>query len=253
MNILLINKNPVVSRLLSLCTRDASIELEELESIEACKRDKYDVVFVDEAVYEGKVQKLNEYLSLEKKVLFTHTNITTSDFDVVIQKPFLPSEILEVLERLNDKQEKEEEDTRSTQVLDSNEVEKIKELLEVNEMDYNSSDEVLSDEEYESRKIKVIKEQLIAEGLEIVEEFEVDKSSTSWKLSEEENLFLDKVKRKKMKNKSDKKKNKHLAHKKDDLIVQAVEIAMRTLKKKQRKKLLNGKEIEIKIKLEGKI
>jgi len=259
MHILLINKNPVVSRLLSLCTHNESLKLEEIKEIESCKRNSYDVVFVDEAAYEGKIQKLNESLKVEKKVLFTHTDTSTNDFDVVIQKPFLPSEILEVLESVMDKEDtSEEEQIHANQVLDSNEVEKIKELLEINEMDHDSSEEVLSDAEYEARKIKAIKEQLIAEGLEIVEEkeiledFEVDKSSTEWKLSEEENVFLDKVKKKKNKIKSAKKKNKQLAHKDDDLIIQAVELAMRTLKKKQRKRLLKGKEVEITIKLEGK-
>jgi len=257
MHILLINKNPVVSRLLSLCTRNESLKLEEIKEIESCKRESYDVVFVDEAAYDGKIQKLNESLKVEKKVLFTHTGIRTNDFDVVIQKPFLPSEILEVLESVMNKEDtSEEEQIHANQVLDSNEVEKIKELLEINEMDYDSSEEVLSDAEYEARKIKAIKEQLIAEGLEIVEEkeiledFEVDKSSTEWKLSEEENVFLDKVK--KNKNKSAKKKNKQLAYKEDDLIIQAVELAMRTLKKKQRKRLLKGKKVEVTIKLEGK-
>jgi len=263
MNILLINNNPVVSRLLSLCTRDESIILEEIIKIGECKRDNYDIVFIDESSYKGKVQNLNEYITTEKKVLFTHTDMSVLDFDVLIQKPFLPSQILEVLESLDDKQDVSHEEvedvkTAGTEVLDGNEVEKIKELLEMNEMDYDNSNEVLSDEEYEARKVKVIKEQLIADGLEIVEEneileeYEVDKSSKSWKLSDEEDAFLDNVKRKKIKNKSANKKNKKLAHKEDDLIVQAVEMAMRTLKKKQRKQLLKGKEVEITIKIEGK-
>jgi hypothetical protein len=257
MNILLVNKNPVVSRLLSFCTRDASIELEEVEEVERCSRDRYDVVFVDEASYIGSAKNLSQYPSLKKRVLFTHTDITSSDFDMLIPKPFLPSEILDIFESLSEHHNKEES-LKPAQVLDNSEVEKIKELLEENEIDYDSSDEILSDEELEARKVKAIKEQLIAQGLEIVEEkeileeLEVDSPSESIKLSDEENLFLDKVKRKKMKNRSSKKKSKHLAHKKDDLIVQAVEIAMRSLKKKQRKKLLNGKEIKIKIKLEGK-
>jgi len=260
MNILLINNNPVVSRLLSLCTRDESIILEEIIKIGECKRDNYDIVFVDESSYKGKVQNLNEYLTIEKKVLFTHTDMSIFDFDVLIEKPFLPSQVLEVLESLENKQDELQEElekgkTAKTQVLDGNEVKKIKELLEMNEMDYGSNDEVLSDEEYEARKVKVIKEQLIADGLEIVEEkeileeIEIDHSDKAWKLSTEENLFLEQVK---IKNKSTKKIKKKLAHKKDDLIVQAVEMAMRTLKKKQRKQLLKGKEVEIIIKLEGK-
>lgn len=261
MNILLINNNPVVSRLLMLCTRDESMILEEIRDLNEIKRDSYDIVFVDEALYEGKVQNLSGYVTTQKKVLFTNIDSSLSTFDVVIQKPFLPSQVLEVIESLNDKknqQEQEEDNAQKTQVLDDNEVEKIKELLDMNEMDYDSSDEILSDEAYESRKIKVIKEQLIAEGLEIVEEkemlddFDVDAHDDEGELSNEDNLFLDKVKRKKMKNKSTKKKKKKLAHKEEDLIVQALEIAIRTLKKKQRKQLLKGKEVEITIRLEDR-
>ncbi len=259
MNILLINNNPVVSRLLSLCTRDKSIILEEIIEIEESKHDMYDIVFVDESSYKGKAQNLNEYLTIKKKVFFTHTNMSSLDFDVFIQKPFLPSQILEVIESLeNKKDELVEEKMAKTQVLDGDEVEKIKELLEMNEKDDDSSDEVLSTEEYEARKVRVIKEQLLADGLEIVEEKEIlceigeDTSDDAWKLSSEDNLFLEQVKRKKTKNKSSKKVKKKLAHKKDDLIVQAVEIAMRTLKKKQRKQLLKGKKVEVVIKIEGK-
>lgn len=259
MNILLINNNPVVSRLLMLCTRDESMILEEIRDLNEIKRDSYDIVFVDEALYEGKVQNLSGYLTTQKKVLFTNIDSSLSTFDVVIQKPFLPSQVLEVLDSLTDKQnELEEDNARKTRVLDDNEVEKIKELLDMNEIDHDSGDDVLSDEEYESRKIKAIKEQLIAEGLEIVEEkeilddFDVDAPDYEGELSTEDNLFLDKVKRKKIKNKSTKKKKKKLAHKEDDLIVQALEMAIRTLKKKQRKQLLKGKEVEITIRLEDK-
>jgi hypothetical protein len=258
MHILLINNNPVVSRLLSFCFQKETIVLEEIEDIDACKRDTYHIMFVDEALYDEKVQRLKETMTIQKTVIFTHTDVDSSDFDLAIQKPFLPSQILEVVESLNDRTDVlDEENPAETQVLDSNEVKKIKDLLEVND---NVNDEVLSEEEYEARKIKAIKEQLIEEGLEIVEEKEImeefevgkisdDKFSNVWKLSEEENQFLDKVKRKK--NKSKKKINKQLAHKDDDLIVKAVEIAIRTLTKKQRKKLLKGKEIEIVIKLKG--
>jgi len=168
MHILLINNNPVVSRLLSFCLKKETIVLEEIEDIESCKRDKYHIVFVDEALYDEKLQRLKDTMTIQKTVIFTHTLMDSSHFDVAIQKPFLPSQILEIVESLN------EESPASTQVLDSNEVEKIKALLEVNEKEYKSSDETLNDEEYEARKIKAIKEQLIEDGLEIVDERERD-------------------------------------------------------------------------------
>ena len=127
---------------------------------------------------------------------------------MTIQKPFLPSQIIEVLESMKDielssdvaegvleevestlddtvifplasnessDQEMEvvtsEEEDVSQEILDAREIEKIKELLDMDEED--TQEKSWSDEAYEKRKMEVIKEQLIAEGLEIVEEDEI--------------------------------------------------------------------------------
>jgi hypothetical protein len=102
----------------------------------------------------------------------------------------------------------------------------------------------------------VIKEQLIADGLEIVDENEIveelsislDGTLGSVKKSEK--------KAKKKKSKKSKKKNKAKKLKFTDetmeTIEDAVEMAMASITKKQMKKLLKGKEIEVKIKLEDK-
>jgi len=58
MKILLININPVVSRLLALCTRDEYIDLDEVVSADAVEKFSYDIVFVDEASYVDDVQDL---------------------------------------------------------------------------------------------------------------------------------------------------------------------------------------------------
>jgi len=48
--ILLINANPVVSRLFALCTRDEHIQLDEAEDIKEAETGKgYDLLFVDDA------------------------------------------------------------------------------------------------------------------------------------------------------------------------------------------------------------
>ena len=70
MNILLINTNPVVSRLFSLCVNDKSMILEEVDNAIDIVRGDYEIVFVDEGSYEGDVLKLNEKLTIGKKVLY---------------------------------------------------------------------------------------------------------------------------------------------------------------------------------------
>lgn len=281
MNILLINENPVVSRLLVLCARDGHITLEEVESIGEIKHEYYDVVFIDEGSYEGEVLSLSDNVSIGKKILLSNADVEISDFDMTIKKPFLPSQIIEVLESIEvndetadkkknrvsifplsaDSQKKvadaDEDLLSDTQVLDSDELEKIKSLLEMDD-EIEMTHEELSEEEIQKRKVEAIKEQLKAEGLEIVgEEDIVDELSSEDEIIIFSNDDKDKVgkKNKKKSRKDEKKKtkkNKELDFTKEELerIEDAVQVAVATLKRKQMKKLLKGKEVEMRIKLE---
>jgi hypothetical protein len=255
MHILLININPVVSRLISLCMRESHINLEEVQNVVAVARDRYDVVFVDEASYVEEIQELLENLIMRKKVFLSSSNDVSDEarlFDSIIKKPFLPSQITAVLESLEeddtftevpsifplssdeesveDEEDVdeivEEDEQEGNEVLDSNEIEKIKALLD---MDEENIEEV-SDEEYESRKIEVIKQQLIADGLEIVDEDEYVE-------------FLGK-KSKKNKVKKSKKEQKIKKNKKQDeetfTFEEALIAAVEGMKVKKIKKLLKG-------------
>lgn len=282
MNILLININPVVSRLLTLCTRDEHIVLDEVVSAEAVEKVSYDIVFVDEASYLDDVKALLEELKARKKVFISYNSEPIRGFDETIKKPFLPSQIINIIENvdmtdsavseeensveksisifpLSTEEESVEEEVlpaifplsedeedvddileleedAGTKILNSDEIEKIKALLDMDdEVTVNEDDALLSEDEYEARKVKVIKEQLIADGLEIVEENEILEQ-------------LDKKKKSKKKNKQ----KKETAFNEDELsrIEDAVVIALGKMKPKKIKKLLKGKEIEVKIKLE---
>jgi hypothetical protein len=130
-----------------------------------------------------------------------------------------------------------------TEILNSNEIEKIKALLDMDD-EIDLHDELLSDDEYEARKVKVIKEQLIADGLEIVEEDEIVEELSSVALDALEDIDEQIDKKKKSKKKT--------LFNDDELsrIEDAVVVALEKLKPKKIKKLLKGKKIEIKIKLE---
>ena len=310
MNILLVNDNPVVSRLLALCTREEHMVLEEVTGVNTIRHESYDVVFVDESSYEADVLNLSDILTIGKKVLLSNTDVEINDFDITIQKPFLPSQIIEILENieeaddvLDEHMEEEEQDEQDeeivsifplateteeieevdvlndspqelkeepklsdTQVLDADELEKIKALLDMDE-EIEEVQEELSEEELETRKVEAIKEQLIADGLEIVGEEEiVDELSAEDEVlifssaNDENEEAAAKKSKKHKKTKSYKKKDKKAKKKskksidfsEEDLehIEDAVQVAMATLKRKQMKKLLKGKEIEVTIKLE---
>lgn len=290
MKILLINTNPVVSRLLTLCIRDKHTVLDEVESADAVKNVQYDIIFVDEASYVDKIKTLLEKSKARQKVFISYSAESVVGFDETIKKPFLPSQIINVIDNVDmsvpyEKEEefveennisifplsseKEsveeealpdifslpiedeevddvlelEEDARP-EILNSDEIEKIKALLDMDdEIAENEDDALLSEDEYEARKVKVIKEQLIADGLEIVEENEIveELSITALDTYKEIDKQLDKNKKK-----------KETGFSEDELsrIEDAIVMALNKMKPKKIKKLLKGKKTEIKIKLE---
>ena len=112
MNILLINTNPVVSRLISLCMREDNTVLEEITEVSAARLDSYDIIFVDDASCVDNVRQLLQNMTSVKKVLLLGNNILedlTENFDEVIKKPFLPSDIRSAIAKLYHAEEKLEE------------------------------------------------------------------------------------------------------------------------------------------------
>ena len=290
MHILLINANPVVSRLLVLCTRDETVVLDEVATVEHVKSNAYDIVFVDEASYGRDVADLLVTLGAIKKVFISYRSDDMRGFDMTIKKPFLPSQITDIIKELevseveppikeetplieNDKNDEdiphifplssddeiveEIEELPEPSVLDGDEIEKIKALLEMDDEEVVS--EMLSEEALEARKVELIKEQLIADGLEIVEENQIveelslglDGTLNKHSEPKAKTQKLKKIKIKKEKQKKESKSKKiKFTEENMERIEYAVEMAMSTMTKKQMKKLLKGKKIAVSIKLE---
>jgi hypothetical protein len=264
MNILLINTNPVVSRLISLCTRDDDTVFEEVTDANLIMLDRYDIVFVDDASYVDGLKDALTNLMIRKKVFLSSKNVNEDSldhFDEVIKKPFLPSQITAVLESLDEtendtekiveehfifplsveeernedeivQEEPKKEKPKKEEVLDRNEIERIKALLEDNDLELEPV-EIEHDIDYEARKVEVIKQHLEADGLEIVNEDEYVKT-----LSKKSK----KVKHKKSKKKKEKKKNEETFTFEEALIA-----AVEGMKVKKIKKLLKGADVTIKI------
>lgn len=278
MHILLINTNPVISRLLALCTRDESIILEEVSSVSSLRRKQYDIVFVDEESYKDEILDMDRYISTAKKILFSNENVQLSPFEMTIQKPFLPSEIIALLDSVEENDvvyeksskqgfifplatetiESDREANEVTQVLDADEIEKIKTLLDMEE---DTESDLLNEDDIEARKIEVIKEQLIADGLEIVDENEiVDELSMQdtikiFDIHENENSNKNKkIKQSKEKKRKSPKKKKNIKYTEAQRVAieDAVQVAIGKLKRKKMKKLLKGKEVKLHIQLEAK-
>jgi hypothetical protein len=274
MKILLINTNPVVSRLLALCTRNADMVVDEVSSVEAVQNVGYDILFVDEASYTGTLLPLFEKLSVGKKIFLSFSQDVVKGFDGTVKKPFLPSQILHVLEQVNTyvihndaseeisshlcESSKQEEtviesdlkfgEASDAKVLNMEEIVRIKELLSMDEDNAEADEDYFLEEDaYEARKIKVIKEELIAQGLEILEEDEmVEALSAS---VEEASRKLDR----KLKNTKKRHKKKTALDEDEHFnLEEALSAVLLKLKPKKIKKLLEGEEVKIKIKLEGR-
>ncbi len=293
MNILLLNTNPVVSRLVALCMRDDTINFREVSGISDAGDATYDIIFVDDASYDNETAAFLDTLDTGKIVFFSRRDSgeeVGGSFDRVIKKPFLPSQIQAVIDEAASIQtrdsaseevpvgnhseiekgnsetpdedhfifplatsiEEAEEDTEdilltgtdeeemSPKVLDSNEIDQIKALLEESDEEIFSLEQ--EDADYEARKVKVITRKLEEDGLEIIAEEEIIEA-----LSGEASVELEKKEKKKRKKK--KKKQEEDVYTFEEALLAAIE----NMKPKQIKKLLKNAEVHISIKFKDDV
>ena len=100
MKILLINSNPVVSRLTALSARKEEIQIDEVQEINEVSNSKYDIVFVDADSWTKEVDSaISKDIQTQKRVLFYAQDDKNNKelFDISILKPFLPSEVSAVI------------------------------------------------------------------------------------------------------------------------------------------------------------
>jgi hypothetical protein len=100
MKILLINSNPVVSRLTALSARKEEIQIDEVQEINEISNSKYDIVFVDADSWSKELDSaISQDIQAQKRVLFYAQDDKNSKelFDISILKPFLPSEVSAVI------------------------------------------------------------------------------------------------------------------------------------------------------------
>ena len=100
MKILLINNNPVVSRLTALSARKEDIEIDEVQEVTELTAYNYDIVFVDADSWNEDVRStIFTHIETQKRVLFyaQDDNEDLDKFDKGILKPFLPSEVSAVI------------------------------------------------------------------------------------------------------------------------------------------------------------
>lgn len=142
MKILLINNNPVVSRLVSLCVRDDVITFEEVDTVNEADDAVYDIIFIDDASYNGKVEAFLNWVAKTGKVVFLSSRESGDEigrtFDTVIKKPFLPSQIQSVIDAVREGERVKEEENAAI----SESTMEIEEISQEDVVEENTSEDI---------------------------------------------------------------------------------------------------------------
>ena len=103
MNILLLNDNPVVTKLVTLSAQKTGSEIFIASNIDEIQGESYDLIIVDEALYS-----LDLMDELESKITYKHSLYMLSrgaqsvdGFDYEVKKPFLPTDLVELLSSIS--------------------------------------------------------------------------------------------------------------------------------------------------------
>lgn len=98
MKILLLNDNPVVRKLVALSAQKTKDELSVITAPEEVEDHEYDLLIIDDGKYSDDVfSSLQEALNYKSSLLMaTRGNATPAGFDNIINKPFLPTDLVDM-------------------------------------------------------------------------------------------------------------------------------------------------------------
>ena len=163
MKILLLNDNPVVNKLVTLSAQKTSDELDVADSIDSIQSSEYDLIVVDDGMYNDEI-----FAELKSKIVFSKSLYICSrdaaaveTFSSTIKKPFLPTDLVELFLKLskevNTSSSSKEETTTDLDEVEEFGIEEVEEELEL------ASEKIDELEEFEDEK-----------ELEIGEDIELD-------------------------------------------------------------------------------
>jgi uncharacterized membrane protein len=146
-SILLINDNKIVSRLLQLSSQKHGYNLEEVKTLESSKN-LYDVIFIDSDRYSDElIRDIESKFKYGKLGYIGIKQGTTPDgFDIVIEKPFLPTDFVDVMQgqvigNISQKEESlDEEESLNIESLDIDDEADV--LLEEGDLELDNFDDV---------------------------------------------------------------------------------------------------------------
>ncbi len=209
MNILLINDNPVVTKLVTLSAQKTGDTLEIVNAVEQIDAQAYDLLIFDNELFDPALyDALVSEVSFAKKLYMGSRGVDKPDaFDMIVNKPFLPTDLVDLftdisheLECAPSEEEPLFEETLLTEeeidldTLDDEEIDlesAIEALDDEEEIDLDSAIEALSDDESESDlEVEPLLEDM--DDLEISLDAEDDMTEVLEATPEAEESILDK-------------------------------------------------------------
>ncbi|WP_297482584.1 hypothetical protein [Sulfurimonas sp.] len=144
MKILLLNDNPVVTKLVTLSAQKTDDEVTTAHSVEEAPSGSYDLLVIDDAQYdeEGYAELQNKIEFKKSLFICSRDNENQESFSATIKKPFLPTDMVELFTNLK-KNLDVTEDVSDEELLDGLELEGLDDLDELEELD----DELILDDE----------------------------------------------------------------------------------------------------------
>ena len=103
MNILLLNDNPVVTKLVTLSAQKTGSEILIASNMEEIQDGSYDLLIVDEALYTHELMdELKSKISYKQALYMLSRGASSVDgFDNEVKKPFLPTDLVELLSSIS--------------------------------------------------------------------------------------------------------------------------------------------------------
>jgi len=192
----LLNDNPVVRKLVALSAQKTKDDLNVVWSADEIEHDTYDLLIVDDAHYSDEVMAvLKEKIVYKTSLLMaTRGNAVPAGFDHVINKPFLPTDLVELFSGIENslskaalKEEESAVDTQSVDLesmLEGLEDEESFDALDLDEMfDFEEPIE-LSDEVPDTFKTNVLDHEEVQELQDLLDDTDEQESGDEFILDD---------------------------------------------------------------------
>lgn len=205
MKILLFNDNPVVRKLVALSAQKTKDDLSVVWSVDEIEGTEYDLLIMDDALYNDETfESLNNKINVKSTLLMaTRGNGVPEGFEHVINKPFLPTDLVDLLVRIEKKttDSSVETQTAQTPVYSINLEESLPELessdMELPEIESLDDDEFdfgnLEDLDEKLPETNVLDQEEVQEVRDLLEDTEelMDDDIVVQGIHDEEDLVLD--------------------------------------------------------------